>query len=143
MKLFTIGFTQHSAKDFFEKLITSEVKLLIDIRISSNSQLSGFAKSSDLPYFLQVAGNIQYLNKPELAPTKELLSQYRKKDISWERFSSEYRKQITSKNILSKLDPDTFNNACLLCSEHDSQKCHRRLLAEMLNEIWDIDIIHL
>lgn len=143
MKLYTIGFTQHSAEAFFEKLNANKIKTLIDIRISNNSQLAGFTKSTDLPYFLQITGNIKYLSKPELAPTKELLRKYRNKDISWDLFSTEYLKQIQNKNILNGLDPEIFNDACLLCSEHDPHNCHRRLLAQILNQMWDLEIIHL
>ena len=35
-------------------------------------------------------------------------------------------------------------NACLLCSEDTADHCHRRLVAEYLQEQWgNIEIIHL
>lgn len=143
MKLYTIGFTQHSAREFFEKLRMNYVRTLIDIRISNNSQLSGFAKSTDLPYFLDLSGKIDYLHLPKLAPEKELLRKYRNKEIDWESFAFMYEEQIDKTNAIKELDPDTFNDACLLCSEFEPSQCHRRLLAQRLSENWNLDIIHL
>jgi hypothetical protein len=79
MKLYTIGFTQKSAQEFFERLRDNGVQQLIDIRIHPNGQLSGFARQEDLPYFLhELAVRCQYLYLPVLAPTEEMMKDYRK-----------------------------------------------------------------
>lgn len=48
MKLFTIGFTQKNAKQFFELLKANQIELLIDVRLNNKSQLAGFTKGNDL-----------------------------------------------------------------------------------------------
>ena len=53
MKLFTIGFTQKTAQEFFEKLKENNVELLLDIRLNNASQLAGFAKDKDLQFFFK------------------------------------------------------------------------------------------
>ena len=53
MNIYTIGYTQKSAEEFFERLKRYQVKTLVDIRISNRSQLAGFAKEPDLAYFLR------------------------------------------------------------------------------------------
>lgn len=143
MSLYTIGFTKHSAEHFFETLKSAGVKRLIDIRINKTSQLAGFAKGSDLPYFLRVGAGIAYESIENLAPTKDLLKRYRSKEISWEEFEDLYLKQIKSSGSLEALNPKDFEDACLLCSEHTSEKCHRRLLAEELQKLWGIQVVHL
>ena len=75
--LYTIGFTKKSAEQFFELLKKNHVQTLVDVRISNSSQLAGFAKGSDLIYFLKQIGNIGYRHVTDFAPTKELLSDYR------------------------------------------------------------------
>ena len=50
--LHTIGFTQKPAARFFDLLRHHGVGRLIDIRLNPHGQLSGFAKGSDLPFFL-------------------------------------------------------------------------------------------
>ncbi|WP_293145369.1 hypothetical protein [Okeania sp. SIO3I5] len=51
IELFTIGFTQKTAQDFFENLTKSKVKFVIDTRVNNVSQLAGFAKKKDLQRF--------------------------------------------------------------------------------------------
>ena len=54
INLFTIGFSQKSAKEFFETLKHAGVKRVIDTRLNNVSQLAGFTKKSDLEYFLKL-----------------------------------------------------------------------------------------
>jgi uncharacterized protein (DUF488 family) len=144
IKLFTIGFTNKTAEKFFDLLINSDVTNIIDIRINNVSQLAGFAKESDLKYFAKKIGNISYEHNISFAPTKELLSSYRKKEIDWNKYEKEYIKLLDNRNIVEKMDIEKLDNSCLLCSEHLPDKCHRRLLAEYLNQkIGDIKIVHL
>ena len=70
----TIGFTQTNAKRFFERLIAAGVKKVIDVRLHNTSQLSGFAKATDLEYFLHQIGSIEYVHEPLLAPTRSLFA---------------------------------------------------------------------
>ena len=51
--LYTIGFTQKSAEQFFELLKNNHISKLVDIRINNASQLAGFAKGKDLQYFVK------------------------------------------------------------------------------------------
>lgn len=94
--------------------------------------MAGFAKGKDLKYFLATIGNIDYTYNPEFAPTKELLDNYKKKIINWEEYEIRYNEILDKRQILSKVDFLIFDDACLLCSEPTSDKCHRRLLAEYL-----------
>ncbi len=60
MKLFTIGFTKTTAESFFSRLSQAGVKKVIDIRLNNASQLAGFAKKTDLIYFLKTICGIDY-----------------------------------------------------------------------------------
>jgi uncharacterized protein (DUF488 family) len=143
MNIYTIGFTKHTSEEFFEKLKSVGVKRVIDIRLNKTSQLAAFAKGSDLPYLLKSTGGIEYLSHSELAPTKELLKSYRSKEITWEEFETSYKNQIKDTKAILGLNKDDFEDACLLCSENTAEKCHRRLLAEELAQLWAVEIIHL
>lgn len=143
MRLYTIGFTKHSAERFFEELKENRVKRVIDIRINKTSQLAGFAKGQDLPYLLKATGGIDYVSHSELAPTKQLLKVYRSKEIGWDEFEDRYKRQIDETQVIKGLDRAEFEDACLLCSEETPDKCHRRLLAEELEKQWGVEIIHL
>ena len=146
MNLYTIGFTQKSAQEFFELLSSHKVQRLVDIRINPHGQLSGFAKQEDLPYFLNKLGNnCQYIHMPELAPTKEILKDYRN-DGDWPRYVTLFQELMDERNIPESLDRADFETVtcCLLCSEATPQQCHRRLVAERLASHWrNVKIIHL
>ena len=144
IKLFTIGFTEKSAESFFNLLTINNVKKIVDTRINNVSQLSGYAKGNDLKFFAKSIGNIEYEHKINLAPTKELLSRYRDKKISWADYEIEYLNLLDSRKISQKMDIEKLHENCLLCSEHTPEKCHRRLLAEYLKQTnTNIDIVHL
>ena len=146
MKLYTIGFTRKSAETFFGLLRQHGVQRLVDIRLNPGGQLSGFAKQSDLAYFLaNLAGNCQYLYLPELAPTKEILGEYRK-NSDWEQYATRFECLMDERQIPQKLDRASFErfSSCLLCSEPTPEQCHRRLVAERIAAAWtDVEIIHL
>jgi uncharacterized protein (DUF488 family) len=134
INLFTIGFTQKKAQDFFELLIKSGVKTVIDTRLNNNSQLAGFSKRDDLQYFLKTIGNIDYIHLVDSAPTKDILDDYKKKRINWETYTEKYLDLITKRRVESNISPELINNSCLLCSEAKPHHCHRRLLAEYLQQ---------
>ena len=67
IKLFTIGFTQKPAREFFTSLKEAGVKRVVDVRLNNNSQLAGFSKKEDLAYFLKEIGGIDYVHVPDLA----------------------------------------------------------------------------
>ena len=144
IKIFTIGFTKKPAEDFFTKLQDHSVKRVIDVRLNNQSQLAGYSKKIDLAYFLSTIAEIDYLHLLELAPTEEILRGYRKKEIDWEEYEDRFFELITSREIEKRFDPKLFDNACLLCSEHEPDHCHRRLVAEYLQDRWDgVRIVHI
>ena len=132
IKLYTIGFTGKSAEEFFTLLNKSAVKKIIDTRINNVSQLSGFAKGADLKFFAREISNIAYEHHIDFAPTKELLSRYRDKEITWGEYEVEYLNLLDIRKIGQKVVIEEMHESCLLCSEHTPERCHRRLLAEYL-----------
>ncbi len=145
VNLFTIGFTQKTAERFFETLIKADVRCVIDTRLNNVSQLAGFAKQKDLKYFLSKLGGIDYVHLLDLAPTKDILDDYKKKRISWEDYESKFNSLITGRQIEKKVSPKLLHGGCLLCSEAKPHQCHRRLVAEYLQRKLDtvIKIHHL
>lgn len=83
MKLFTIGFTKKSAADFFTKLKRSGAKRIVDVRLNNVSQLAGFAKRNDLEFFLREICEMDYVYAPDLAPTQDILDEYKKNKGDW------------------------------------------------------------
>ena len=146
MKLFTIGFSGKNAKTFFELLKKNGVRTLVDIRLNNKSQLAGFTKAGDIPYFLEKICNIKYIHHELLAPTKELLDGYRSGKITWQAYEIEFNRILESREILKNINFESLDNSCFLCSEALPKQCHRRLLAEYVQKnlpTQNIEIIHL
>lgn len=144
INLFTIGFTQKSAEQFFETILKSGVKRVIDTRLNNVSQLAGFAKRKDLEYFLKKIGEIEYVHILDLAPTKDILDDYKKNGGDWETYEKKFLDLIVKRKIEEKISPDILDGGCLLCSEPKPHHCHRRLVAEYLKDKWEnVKICHL
>ena len=145
MTIYTIGFTKRSAESFFTALKENDVELLADVRLNTASQLAGFAKGGDLPFFLRELCGAAYVACPELAPSKELLSGYRKGEIPWERYEDIYRELLEERDgIRTFLERvQEYGKICLLCSEATPEHCHRRLAAEQTAALNGAEVVHL
>lgn len=144
INVFTIGFTKKSAQKFFELLENAGVKRVIDTRLNNVSQLAGFAKKNDLEYFLKTIDQIDYIHLLDLAPTKDILDDYKKQKGDWSTYENKFLKLMADRQIEKKVSPDLIDGACLLCSEAKPHYCHRRLVAEYLSKQWgNISICHL
>ena len=133
----TIGFTKTTAEGFFERLLKSGVRKVVDVRLHNTSQLAGFAKSGDLAYFLKKIGGIEYAHQPLLAPTDAMLKAYKKEKGDWDAYEARFMALMAERQIENRLRPEMLEGACLLCSETTPHHCHRRLVCDYLNDKWD------
>lgn len=140
MNIYTIGFTKKNASTFFNFIKSSNVSTLIDVRLNNVSQLAGFAKRDDLKFFLKELCNTDYIHTPELAPTKEMLSLYKKGEMPWEKYEDKFLNLMSQRQIEKSIKPALLDNGCLLCSEHEPHLCHRRLVVEYLNDNSTLDL---
>lgn len=150
MTIYTIGFTKKRAEEFFGFLDKKGIVSLIDIRLNNKSQLAGFAKGRDLSFFLPRLCSIDYYHEPKFAPTEKLLSDWKKKLITWDEYETEYRRILDERNVVDVFEKNYYHrdqSVCLLCSENEPKHCHRRLLAEYLKDRLPIseaiEIVHL
>ena len=146
--LCTIGFAGKTAQEFFALLEAAGVERLIDIRRNRGGQLSGYAKHPDLAYFLEKIARIAYVPEPLLAPTPELLKTYRK-NRDWPAYETRFLSLMKVRGVPKTLDTAGWpSRVALLCSEPGPEKCHRRLVADLLAARWrgeghDVEIRHL
>ena len=147
MKIFTIGFTKKTAELFFNLIKGNKIQLLVDVRLNNSSQLAGFSKGSDLAFFLKEICGAEYVHCEEFAPTKELLSGYQKGTVTWEEYEVRFKEIMKNrgdyKRFLSRFQK--YERICLLCSEATPERCHRRLVAELIQSIEPnrVEVIHL
>lgn len=144
MRLLTIGFTKKNAERFFETLRKSGARRVVDVRLNNASQLAGFAKKQDLAYFLDRICGMEYVHEPLLAPTQEMLDEFKKQRGRWQAYEQRFLELMKERRIEERVSRELLADACLLCSEDKPDHCHRRLVAEYLRRHWgDVDITHL
>ena len=115
------------------------------MRLNNVSQLAGFAKRDDLAFFLEEICGMHYVHAPELAPTKKLLDDYRKRRCDWSAYEARFLELLRERRVEESVPKELVAGGCLLCSEDKPHHCHRRLVAEYLKQHWeeDVDIAHL
>lgn len=145
MEVYTIGFTQKTAAQFFETLKGAGIKRLLDVRLNNVSQLAGFSKRDDLAYFLRAICDAEYIHDPLLAPTQELLDAYKKRKGAWGDYERQFLALMVERRIEEQVTPARFDvPTVLLCSEPTAEHCHRRLVLEYLQAKYpEIQIVHL
>jgi uncharacterized protein (DUF488 family) len=146
VEIFTIGFTQTPAAEFFGKLKRAGVRRLVDVRLNNTSQLAAYAKREDLQYFLSAIAGAEYEHQPLLAPTQEMLDAYKKHKGSWAAYEVQFLALMAQRQVEMQLDRERFaaTPTALLCSERTAEHCHRRLVLEYLNDKWgDVSAMHL
>jgi uncharacterized protein (DUF488 family) len=145
VEIYTIGFTQSTAEDFFGRLKRAGARRLLDVRLNNTSQLAGFAKARDLPYFLAELTGASYEHEPLLAPTQAILDAYKKQGADWATYEHDFTALLAARRVETALDPAEFATpTALLCSEASAEHCHRRLVCEYLAKHWPgLEAIHL
>jgi uncharacterized protein (DUF488 family) len=142
--IFTIGFTKKSLRAFIETLRGAGVARVADVRLRNTSQLAGWSKQPDFAYLLEAGFGIGYEHHPELAPTAELLKEY-KDERDWPRYEAAFNQLLAERNPEAEARALLAGSAaCLLCTEPAADKCHRRLVAEYLRRFDPVlDVRHL
>jgi uncharacterized protein (DUF488 family) len=145
VEIYTIGFTQTTAEHFFGRLRAAGVGRLLDVRLNNSSQLAGFAKAKDLPFFLRELVGASYDHDPRLAPTQELLDEYKRRKGDWSGYERGFLELMAEREIEHALSPAEFEvPTALLCSEATPDNCHRRLVCDYLAGHWaDVRPAHL
>ena len=143
--LCTIGFTQTSAEHFFGLLREAGVRRVVDVRLHPGGQLSGFAKASDLAWFLRELADCDYQHDLRLAPSPELFADYRASHDA-ARWEAGFDALMDERDVPGVLDRAEYAavRSCLLCSEHQPEHCHRNFVARRIAAAWpEFEIRHL
>lgn len=147
VRIHTLGFTGKSAERFFGLLREAGVARVDDVRTSNTSQLAGFTKRGDLAFFLRELAGIDYRHWQDAAPPLAMMRAYRRGELDWPAYAAGYRALLEERGVAVGLEPHHLDGACLLCSEPTPERCHRRLLAEYLEDALRgrarVEILHL
>lgn len=134
-KFYTIGYEQTPAKAVLDELEQAGVKLLVDVRAVASSRRPGFSKSQ-LAAGLDERG-IAYLHLRGLGTPKE--GRLAARAGHYETLQRIYAKHLKTAQAKEELDElsslvKKAGPVCILCYERDHQHCHRRWIAEIIEE---------
>ena len=134
-RLFTIGYEQTPSKAVLDELEGAGVKLLVDVRAVTSSRRPGFSKNQ-LAAGLDARG-IAYVHLKGLGTPKEgrLAARSGKYD-ELHRIFSKHLKTAQAKEEIDELSAlvKKAGPVCLLCYERNHEHCHRRWIAEIIEE---------
>ena len=135
MTLFTIGYEQARSASVIDELKRAKVGLIVDTRAVAASRRPGFSKRQ-LAAGLDDCG-IDYLHLRGLGTPKEGRLAARGGDLKalW-RIFEKHLKTPQAKEELDELTSlvQSGRRVCLLCYERDVNHCHRRRVAELVQE---------
>lgn len=147
--IYTIGHSNQSIDTFIRILKGKGVEILVDVRSNPYSSYARQFNVGDLSEELDL-NNIEYLPMPDLGGIQGV-------DIDSEEFPDEnlaltdprfrnfadYTRTDTFKSELSDLiSISDIKTTCIMCSEADWNKCHRRIISDNLIAR-GVEVIHL
>lgn len=144
--LYTIGYEGITLEEYLNKLISNDVRVLVDVRNNPMSMKYGFTKSQLLNACTSVG--IEYIHFPDVGivsdQRQELTCQQ-----DYDKLFNKYRVEIlphtisTQEKILGLLK--NKGRIALTCFEANICQCHRKHLAEAIIRLpeWNYDLIHL
>src|ERR1700754_174557 len=144
MRLYTIGYEQTPAKAVLDELESAGVKLLVDVRAVAASRRPGFSKTQ-LAAGLDERG-IAYLHLRRLATPKDGREAARGGDMkALSRIYHAHLKPPQAKEEMDELATlmRTTGPICILCYERDHRQCHRKFIAEIIEEREGVEVENL
>lgn len=141
MTVFTIGYEGLSIEQFVDKIKEYGINSVVDVREYPISRKKGFSKTK-LSEVLH-ENDIEYYHFRKLGSPKKIRDELRKTK-NYFKFFMEYE------SYLNTLEDDTLENVtsisknektCLMCYEHDSNHCHRKIVAKHISKLTNGDIV--
>jgi len=134
-KLFTIGYEQTPPKAVLDELQHAGVKLLVDVRAVASSRRPGFSKTQ-LAAGLDERG-IGYVHLRGLGTPKDGREAARGGDMK--ALSKIYHAHLKTPQAQTEMDElqalvKKAGPVCILCYERDHNACHRKFIAEIIEE---------
>jgi uncharacterized protein (DUF488 family) len=143
-RLFTIGYEGKDLPTVLCYLEAADVECVLDVRENPFSRKPGFSKGPLARAF--ESGGIRYVHVKELGTPRALREQV-KGDDNYERFFADMRQYLATQQdaIDQACSYVRRMTCCLICYEESVDTCHRKVVAEMIQECLgdELNIVHL
>jgi len=142
--LYTIGYEGIKAEAYMNKLVSKDVKLLVDVRKNSMSMKYGFNKSQ-LKSMCNKLG-IDFIHISELGIESDKRKNLDSK-ADYKKLFDEYEKE-TLPNRTEQLEQlyqlfKKYNRLAITCFEKEHTSCHRHKVSDYLAQKYGVPIEHL
>lgn len=143
ISLFTLGYEGLSVPQLLAELKTASIDVLFDIRYRPQSRKPGFSKNA-LAAACERVG-IRYLHDPKLGTPPDQMKAMKAAGEYTSTAFKRYRKFLLKQgeSLQQAVDVATTENTCLLCYEADYRGCHRRIVAEEIEDRSGLPVRHL
>ncbi len=144
--LYTIGYEGISLEEYLVRLLKNDIKLLVDVRNNPLSMKFGFSKSQLKKYCESVG--IQYMHFPEVGITSDQRQELNSQS-DYDKLFATYRKNNLTKTIDTQTELlnllKLHKRIALTCFEADICQCHRKHLAEAIQNLpaFSYDVKHI
>jgi len=144
--LYTIGYEGISLESYLNKLIKSDIRVLVDVRNNPISQKFGFSKPLLMRYCASL--NIEYMHYPEVG-IQSAFRQELKTQADYDNLFEEYKDQTLTRTL--SIQQSILNlltekqRIALTCFEANINQCHRKHLAESICHLptWQYELKHI
>lgn len=132
--LYTIGYEEHRLLDsLVARVRGAGVRRVVDVRELPLSRRRGFSKASLAEAFLRAG--IVYEHQRPLGNPKPFRELYKSGNVDAGRDAYHAHLHDRSAEALAQLaDTVAHTPTCLLCLEHEPERCHRSVIASALKE---------
>jgi len=132
MEIFSIGFTQKSAREFFGALKAHGIERLLDVRLNNTSQLAAFAKQADLAtLWTKSAERFMSMSLCSL-PRRRFWTLIKNPRPAGRLTPSLSRSHPLSKSGVGPFQRQLQKENCPALQRAHAERCHRRLALEYL-----------
>lgn len=142
--LYTTGYEGENIYTFLQKMLRGNIDAIIDIRENPFSRKPGFSQKALVKELKSVG--IGYYHYQELGTPKPL-REFLTEEKDYDSFFDEYRMFLHEfrESLDDLIEIGSQKNICLMCFEKDPHLCHRKIVAELIEEYAGkkINVIHL
>ena len=142
-KLYTVGYEGIKVEAYMNKLVSKDVRLLVDVRKNSMSMKYGFNKSQ-LKSMCKKLG-IEFIHLSELGIESDKRKNLDSK-ADYEELFEEYEKTLPERTEqLEELYSlfKEYKRVAITCFEKEHTSCHRHKVSDYLNSKYEVPIEHL
>jgi uncharacterized protein (DUF488 family) len=146
MRLFSIGYEGLTIDGYLNKLISNNIKAVVDVRKNPTSMKYGFSKTMFKNYLLK--SGIDYLHIPELGVPSNLRQNLLNSD-DYRRLFRYYKSAVLPKKgkELSYIESylNKYRRIALTCFEKEFNSCHRHVITNYFeyNQNYNFPVVHI